>query len=196
MTQSVHGYFMVLKYFCPLGVHNFQTLVTNISSLPISNKWMIWYFDSNLHIFMPKFQDYALTIEIRSLIKENLGVLGFRDNSEIPLSLQMITDIRQIELLLEEIEFYSTPDSLPIKLDRFEHHVKEASNHLHMSIHKLNSQLSDVLSENGSDLSSSLARLHFIQCQLDNVLVHTNRRKYNVITRVLALKSHHISFML
>ena len=26
----------------------------------------------------------------------------------------MITDTRQIELLLEEIEFYSTPDSLPI----------------------------------------------------------------------------------
>ena len=142
---------------------------------------------------MPKFQEYALTIGILLLIKENLSVLGFHDNSEIPLSLQMITDTRQIELLLEEIEFYSTPDSLPIKLDRFEHHVKEASNHLHMSIHKLNSQLSDVLSENGSDLSSSLARLHFIQCQLDNVLVHKNRRKYNVITQVLALKSHLIS---
>ena len=55
---------------------------------------------------MPKFQDYALTIEIYLLMKKNLGVLGFRDNSEIPLSLQMITDTRQIELLLEEIEFF------------------------------------------------------------------------------------------
>ena len=69
--------------FAKFTIHNFQTLVTDISSLPISNKWMIWYSDSNLHIFMPKFQDYALTIEI-------LGVLGFLDNSEIPLSLQMM----------------------------------------------------------------------------------------------------------
>ena len=76
---------------------------------------------------MPKFQEHALTIEIRLLIKENLVVLGFRDNSEIPLSLQMITDTRQIELLLKEIESYSTPDLLPSKRDTFEHHVKEAS---------------------------------------------------------------------
>ena len=62
-------------------IHNFQTLVTDIFSLPLSNKWMIWYSDSNLHIFMPKFQDYALTIVISLLIKENLGDIGFRDNS-------------------------------------------------------------------------------------------------------------------
>ena len=112
---------------------------------------------------LPKFQDHVLTIEIRLLIKENLGVIGFRDNSEIPLSLQMITDAHQIELLLKEIESYSTPDLLPTKLDIFEHHVKEASNHLCMSIYTLNSQLSDLLTENDSNLSSSLARLHSIQ---------------------------------
>ena len=35
----------------------------------------------------------------------------------------MITDTRQIELLFEEIESYSTPNSLPTKLDTFEHHL-------------------------------------------------------------------------
>ena len=37
------------------------------------------------------------------------------------------------------------------------------------------------------------ACLQFIQCQLDNSLVHKNSRRYNVITQVMALKSHLIS---
>ena len=49
------------------------------------------------------------------------------------------------------------------------------------------------MTKNYSDLYSSLSRLHLIQCQLDNVLVLKNRRKYNVITQVMALKAHLIS---
>ena len=51
---------------------------------------------------------------------------------------KLITDTRQIELFFQEIESYSTPNSLPTKLDTFEHHFKEASNHLSISISKLN----------------------------------------------------------
>ena len=46
------------------------------------------------------------------------------------------------------------------------------------------------LTDEVSDLSPYLSRLHFIQCQLANVLVHKNRRKYNVITQAMALKAH------
>ena len=51
---------------------------------------MVWCSGSNLQIFMPKLQGHLLSTEIRLLVNENLGVLGFRDNAEIPLSLHMI----------------------------------------------------------------------------------------------------------
>ena len=177
----------IAKYDTPLHLIGAEKHVTMVTK-PDHSKCVC--SGSNLHIFVPKFQGHVLTIGMRLLINENLGVLGFHDNAEIPLSLHIITDTRQIELLFEEIEAYSTPDLLPTKLETFEHHVKEASNHLNISISKLDLQLSD---QDNSDLSSSLSRLHFIQCQLDNVLVCKNRRKYNVITQVMALKAHLMS---
>ena len=57
---------------------------------------------------MPKFQGHTLTTEIRLLVSENLSVLGFRNNVEIPLSIHKTSDTRQIELLFEEIKNYST----------------------------------------------------------------------------------------
>ena len=81
------------------------------------------------------------------------------------------------------------PDNL---LDSFDHHIKEASNHLSVSITKLHSQLSDPLTDNDCKLAY-LSRLQFIQCQLDNVILHKKSRKYNVITQVKALKSHIMS---
>ena len=86
---------------------------------------MVWCSGSNLHIFMPNLKGHLLSTETRLLVNESLGVLGFRDNGEIPLSLHMITDTRQIELLFQEIESYSTPNSLPTKLDTFEHMLKK-----------------------------------------------------------------------
>ena len=91
----------------------------------------------------------------------------------------------EIELLFEEIENYGSHELSLNKLVTFEHHVKEA---LHQS--KLNSLLTDPLTDDVSDLSPYLSRLHFIQCQLANVLVHKDRRKYNVITQAMALKAH------
>ena len=41
--------------------------------------------------------------------------------------------------------------------------------------------------------SSEISRLQFIQCQLENSLVPKNRRRYNILTQVLALKTHLIS---
>ena len=38
-----------------------------------------------------------------------------------------------------------------------------------------------------------LARLQFITCQLENSILPKNRRRYSIITQVLALKSHLIS---
>ena len=93
-----------------------------------------------------------------------MSVQGFRDNVVIPLSIHMLTDTREIELLFEEIENYSSHESSPNKLVTFEHHVKEALHQLDLSISKLNSLLTDPLTDDVSDLSPYPSRLHFIQC--------------------------------
>ena len=85
-----------------------------------------------------------------------------RDNADVPLSLHMITDTCQIDLLFQEIENYSRPDSLPTKLDTFERNIEEVSNHLSVLISKRNSMLSPLLTENDSELYS-FSRFHFIQ---------------------------------
>ena len=38
-----------------------------------------------------------------------------------------------------------------------------------------------------------LSRFQFILCQLENSLIPENRRRYNLITQILALKTHIIS---
>ena len=58
---------------------------------------------------MPKFQDHVPTIQVLLLVNENLWFLGFHDDIEIPLSLHLITNTRQIEILIEEIDTYCTP---------------------------------------------------------------------------------------
>ena len=41
--------------------------------------------------------------------------------------------------------------------------------------------------------SSDLEKLQFIICQLENTIISKNRRRYNVITQIMAIKTHLIS---
>ncbi|KAI6651910.1 hypothetical protein LOD99_4789 [Oopsacas minuta] len=43
-------------------------------------------------------------------------------------------------------------------------------------------------SENYS--SSVIAKLQFILCQLDNIFIPKNRRRYNIITQIMSIKTH------
>ena len=169
-------------------VHSLQDLITKLSLLPSSNQWVTWYSECTLHIFKPKIHDKVLNIEKRLVITENLAVMGFRNSGKIPLSIDNLSDTREVEVCFEEIES-STPNTL---LDSFHDHLKEASKHLSLVITELHSKPSDLFTDNDSTLAY-LSHLQFIQCQLDNSLVHKNSRRYNVITQVMALKSHLIS---
>ena len=64
------------------------------------------------------------------MITENLAVMGFRNSGKIPLSIDNLSDTREVEVCFEEIES-STPDTLP---DSFQDHLKEASKHLTSSL--------------------------------------------------------------
>lgn len=90
------------------GVHNFSNLLTHISSISsLSNKWMAFCSGSELYILMPKLQGHTISIEMRLLVSEDMSIQGFWDNVVIPLSIHMLTDTREIELLFEEIDNYS-----------------------------------------------------------------------------------------
>ena len=64
--------------------------------------------------------------------------------------------------------------------------LEEISNPDLTSEPESNSQSADEYSET----FPQIARLKFILCQLENVTVHKKRRRYNVITQVVTLKSH------
>ena len=99
--------------------------------------------------------------------------------------------IRQIEVLLTEIGNTST---LPSPSDSIQQHIENARFQISKAISKLEVSISASLdSQDSIDNSSRLARLQFITCQLDNSIVSKTRRRYNIITQVLALKSHLIS---
>ena len=67
---------------------------------------------SELHILMPKLQGHTISIEKCLLVSEDMSVQRFRDNVVIPVSIHILTNTREIELLFEEIENYSSLNHL------------------------------------------------------------------------------------
>ena len=98
------------------------------------------------------------------------------------LSLNSVTDIRQIESLLSEIilkrsTFLEKKHLL---------HVSKAKEHVEEAI-------SNLLDGGEVPNCSNLPRLQFILGQLENACVHKKRRRYNIITQIMAIKTHLIS---
>ena len=59
-----------------------------------------------------------------------------------------------------------------------------------ISIQRVIDNISDNMSEDEFHNSPEISRLQFITCQLQNSLVSKNRRRYNILTQVLSLKTH------
>ena len=56
-----------------------------------------------------------------------------------------------------------------------------------MAINKL------TRTDGGENNSSYLAKLQFILCQLDDAFTPKNRRRYNIVTQIMSIKTHFIS---
>ena len=111
-----------------------------------------------------------------------LSVAGYIYGQLLPLSLNFVTDIRQIESLLSEIilkrsTFLEKKHLL---------HVSKAKEHVEEAI-------SNLLDGGKVSNCSNLPRLQFILGQLENACVHKKRRRYNIITQIMAIKTHLIS---
>ena len=155
---------------------------------------MVWHSESDtIHIYQPELTGMALKIKYCLTITNNLRVLAFRDNIDAPLTLDFLSDTRQIDTLLNEFTKLPSLCTISNTLNSFENHIKQASNHITLSISRLFTQFPDLMTDDDSEHILYLSHLQFIECQLKNALVHKNRRRYNVITQVMALKAHLIS---
>ena len=113
-----------------------------------------------------------------------LAVSGWFHGQSIPLSVNSINDIRQIESILHEISLRSISES---DSDSHSYHIPLAKKHINNVINDL------ALNDRPTCNSSDLAKLQFILCQLDNIFISKNRRRYNIITQIMCIKTHLIS---
>ena len=148
------------------------------------NNWLLWSpVKDTLHIIHPSLSQEYLSIESYLTIDSHCDTKAFFHNTtQIALSISKITDVRQIYSLIEEVSNYS--------LDSIELAVRSATANLSHSITELEENHDEYSTTTYSEL---LPRLHFIHCQLKNVLFPKTRRNYNVVTTIMSLKCELIS---
>ena len=114
---------------------------------------------------------------------------GYLQSKEISLRISCISDVRQIETLLTElvdtIACFSTKKLQPKDM------IAEAITHIQNAVSDLKDHSRENLDDKSNDINLPL--LQFQLCQLRNLCVPKNRRRYNTITQVTALKAHLIS---
>ena len=118
----------------------------------------------------------------------NIDTAAFVFGKNISLSLHGMNNIRQVEPIVSEIALIFTHNGSDSKrsfhLTRAKEHIKEIINDL---------SLVNNCDESTSTKFPNLGRLQFIMCQLENCFIPKTRRRYNVITQIIALKTHLIS---
>ena len=107
-------------------------------------------------------------------INDHLTPIGFYQNIQIPLSIHHLSDIREIDKIISDVSLYTK--------DCVEKSINEATANIESAISNIETS-NDTL-EKYSELSP---QLKFLLCQLENTLIPKSRRRYNVITMVLAL---------
>ena len=125
------------------------------------NNWLLWSpIKDTLHIIHPSLSQEYLSIESYLTIDSHCNTKAFFHNTQIALSISKVRDVRQIYSLIEEVANYS--------LDSIELALRSATANLSHSITELEEKHDEYSTTTYSEL---LPRLHFIHCQLKNVLV-------------------------
>ena len=125
-------------------------------------------------------------------INESLVVKAFAKSQQVKLALNTITDVRQIEDILEKLEHVEevscqNTQSLPQL-------IINATNQLRTAVSNLEEE--NELVHDYTNRSDILPHLQFIFNQLENLLVPKNHRRYNLITLVMSLVSANFASML
>ena len=117
--------------------------------------------------------------------------MRFFRGDPFPISKSCISDIREVETLLCEISLNSldTPSITSNSSVSPDKHICQDKVHITEAIDVLQST---NLESHVTD-RPEICNLNFIKCQLENYNIPKKRRRYNVITQILALKAHLIS---
>ena len=170
-------------------IFTFDELKLNLLTL---HNWVIWCSsESSIYFLLPRLEKSRISVEASLSVNTNLIPEAFYDNQPISLSLNFINDIRQVENLFSEIvrtSFVNTSETGSVC-----HHVNSAKAHIINAINEIEERNANELklTDENNVLSSYLPRLQFILCQIENIMVAKNRRRYNIITQVF---SHYITY--
>ena len=66
-------------------------------------------------------------------VARNLRIFSFRDNLSIPLTLDVLSDIRQIEEIIQETEDFCIHDTNSRTPDQLVFHINEAVKHVNLA---------------------------------------------------------------
>ena len=158
------------------SVSDIDEIQLKYSTLNLSENWMyIRSSQTTLHIFKKLPSGPLLTMSHQICIDDTLHVRCFLNEDEIPTQITLISDIRQIYQLTQELDTHQQDD--------IEIGINNAICTVRSTIEKL------TTSQEGSVFN----RLQFILCQLENLKVSKNNRRYIVLTLVLSLKAQLIS---
>ena len=177
-------------------LRDFENLKEKLVSVTLPDNWVHWYSDEcTVHFIKSSLSGQILSIDFSLSIYRSLTVKAFLEGKEIRISVDVVKDIREIESIIQEIDTKQA-----VLKDSPNQHIAKATEHLKECIQQLEQTPettpgldSDTQSTVSCDTSSHINRLQFILCQLENAIVPKNRRKYNILTQVVALKSHLIS---
>ena len=150
------------------------------------------FFDEcTLIIMRPGFHNRNIEVDTYFSVEFDLSVKAYFKGEMFSISQVTLSDIRQLVSILDEIS--NPPPSIDTEIfstnSNNASHIASAERHLQ--------QIIDNMHETKSDDElipyPEVSRLQFIICQLQNSLVPKNRRRYNVLTQILSLKTHLIS---
>ena len=170
-----------------------------MNSLTLPYDWLLWNSnDNSVHFLRTTYVNEQLLIGSSMSIDSSLNVKAKRGTYAVPLSLNIIDDTRQIELLLYEVMDFQiltgTPDQ-PIE-NQLNAYVHGAITKMKFAIAECNNLDLDsetFTNQTSSNISTIQQRLQFILCQVENSFLYKKRRRYNILTQVIALKTHLIS---
>ena len=169
-------------------VKSFLDLQDKLPSLSIPKTWLLWYPDGSTLIFMrPNSENCKIRVAVYLLVEFDLSIKAYRKGENVPISQFFLRDTRQLELILDEISspLYSSTHTKDTVTDSSNaSHIASAESHIQHIIDNIHDSISDDKLHDCPEVS----RLQFIPCQLQNSLVPKNRRRYNKLTQILALK--------
>ena len=164
-------------------LYTFQQLRERMNSLTLPYDSLLWNSnDNSVHFLRPTHVNEQLLLDSSMSIDSSLNVKAKRGTYAVPLSLNIIDDTRQIDLLKEVMDFQiptGTPDQ-PIE-KHLNAYVYGAITQIKFAIAEcknLDLDSDTFTNQTSSNINTIQQRLQFILCQVENTLLYKKRRRY------------------